>query len=223
MLGRGGFAFNVAIKIIDKRMMKANNESRKVASEVDIHFHLHHPSILELLTFFEDDDNVYLVMELCAQARRVLEQVVKGLEYLHERKIMHRDLKLSNILLTEDFDVKIADFGLACRLNDNAGEQRTMCGTPNYISPEVIMRHSYGPATDVWSLGCMFYTVLIGRPPFDSNVVKSTLNKVLSADFELPDYISPIAKDLIQKLLTKKSGLPVATWESNCFWWRRRG
>ncbi|KAJ3204106.1 hypothetical protein HDU67_009773, partial [Dinochytrium kinnereticum] len=246
MLGRGGFGFvfkargrlgtsaqahrDVAIKMIDKRLMRAANMSRKVANEVEVHWSLQHPSILRLLTYFEDDENVYLVMELCengelyryvqgrnqplteAEARRVMEQVVEGLWYLHSNGIIHRDLKLSNILLTDMFDIKIADFGLAVKLNDPNGEQKTMCGTPNYISPEIVSRQPYGLSADFWSLGCMLYTVLTGKPPFDSKVVKNTLDKVTRAEYTLPDHLSASARDLIQKLLMKEpqKRLPLA-------------
>jgi polo-like kinase 4 len=133
--------------------MKEAHMSARVANEVEIHWQLRHPSILELLTYFEDSTNVYLVMELCpngelfkfiqtrqrplseSEARKVLEEVVEGLKYLHGHGIIHRDLKLSNLLLTKDLGVKIGDFGLAVKLEHPGGEQKTMCGTPNYISP----------------------------------------------------------------------------------------
>uniref|UniRef100_A0A2C9KH76 Protein kinase domain-containing protein n=1 Tax=Biomphalaria glabrata TaxID=6526 RepID=A0A2C9KH76_BIOGL len=78
-----------------------------------------------------------------------------------------------------------------------------MCGTPNYISPEIAMRSAHGLEADVWSLGCMLYTFLVGRPPFDTDAVKSTLNRVISAEYRLPSHLSPEAKDLIQGLLCK--------------------
>lgn len=136
--------------------MKRAGMTQRVTNEVEIHWQLDHPSILSLYSYFEDSTNVYLVMELCQQgelykyiqkrgqplseneARGVLKSIVRGLEYLHSHGIIHRDLKLSNLLLTDKMDVKIADFGLAVKLNTPEGEQKTMCGTPNYISPWVI-------------------------------------------------------------------------------------
>ncbi|KAJ3158441.1 Serine/threonine-protein kinase plk4 [Geranomyces michiganensis] len=235
MLGRGGFGFvhraisksagtygrEVAIKMIDKRLMKAANMSRRVANEVEVHWQLHHPSILELYNYFEDHSFVYLVMEICQngelyqyihhrkcpltepEARGVVAQVVRGLLYLHAHGIIHRDLKLSNLLLTENLDVKIADFGLAVKLNELDGEQKTMCGTPNYISPEIVSRLPYGLTSDVWSLGCMVVTLLTGKPPFESKAVKSTLDKVTRVEYTLPANLSPDVRDLVHRLLQK--------------------
>ncbi|KAJ3293304.1 Serine/threonine-protein kinase plk4 [Borealophlyctis nickersoniae] len=243
LLGRGGFGFvhratskskgtygrEVAIKLIDKRLMKAANMTRRVANEVEIHWQLRHKSILELYNYFEDDSYVYLVMELCKngelyryiqqqksplsepEARGTATQLIEGMLYLHANGIIHRDLKLSNLLLTDKFDLKIADFGLAVKLSDPDGEQKTMCGTPNYISPEIVSRQPYGLASDVWSLGCMLVTIMTGTPPFESQAVKNTLDKVSRADYRLPESLSPEAKDLIHRLLQKdpKRRLPL--------------
>jgi serine/threonine protein kinase len=200
--------------------MRKANLTRRVANEVEIHWQLDHPSILKLHNYFEDSDYVYLVMELCSngelykllrvsgklsesQTRGILYQIVSGLSYLHSNGIIHRDLKLSNILLANSNHLKIADFGLAVKLNDPSAEQKTMCGTPNYISPEIVSRLPYGLASDTWALGCMMVTILTGSPPFQSDLVKNTLEKVSRAQYTLPDYLSHEAKDLIFCLLQK--------------------
>jgi len=173
LLGKGGFAcvyrarchrtgHQVAIKEIDIWTMKKQNMIDRVRQEVKIHSQLKHPSILELYTFFEDCRHVYLVLELChngellqylkhngnklseIEARYILKQVVEGLLYLHKHNIVHRDMTLTNLLLTKDMRVKIADFGLATQLNSRDEKHMTMCGTPNYISPEVATRSSHG-------------------------------------------------------------------------------
>jgi len=101
-------------------------------------------------------------------------------------------------------DVKIADFGLATRLSTPLEKHYTLCGTPNYISPEIATRNPHGLESDVWSLGCLLYTCLVGKPPFDSgDSVRSTLNKVAGGEYKLPNHLSHEAKDLICKLLQK--------------------
>ncbi|XP_043289776.1 serine/threonine-protein kinase PLK4 [Venturia canescens] len=233
LLGKGGFAsvyrakclrtgMEVAIKMIDKKLTQAAGMEGRVYQEVAIHSRLKHPAILELYAFFEDANYVYLVLELChngelhrflkaqgslalpeEQAGRIMRQVVQGLLYLHSHQILHRDMSLSNLLLTRDMQVKIADFGLATQLTRPDEKHLTMCGTPNYISPEVATRASHGLEADVWSLGCMLYTLLIGKPPFDTDAVKSTLTRVVMADYAMPSHLSDNAKDLIDKLLKK--------------------
>jgi len=232
LLGKGGFASvyrakcistgqDVAIKMVDKKQMAAAGMSGRVRQEVAIHSRLKHPSILNLITFLEDENYVYLVLELCENgelarflkqnntvfseqdARTVFTQVVSGTLYLHSHGIMHRDLTLANLMLTRDMDVKIGDFGLATVVSRGGERHMTMCGTPNFISPEVATRSSHGLEADVWGLGCLLYTVLVGRPPFDTAGVRSTLTKVVMADFSLPDSLSSDVKDLIKALLKK--------------------
>jgi polo-like kinase 4 len=164
LLGKGGFANvyrarckhngqEVAIKMIDKKLMRAAGMVARVQNEVEIHCQLKHPSILELYKFFEDQKYVYLVLEMChngelqqylnshsrvlseREAAVYLTQIIDGLEYLHSHGIVHRDLTLSNLLLTRDMSVKIADFGLATKLQMPDEKHLTMCGTPNFISP----------------------------------------------------------------------------------------
>lgn len=231
-LGKGGFAhvyrarclksgIFVAIKMIDKMLMANAGMVGRVRQEVTIHSRLKHPAILELYTFFEDAHYVYLILELAHNgelakhfklgtrglsekaAADIFKQVVSGVLYLHSHNIIHRDLSLNNLLLTKDLNVKIADFGLATQLNAPDEKHVTMCGTPNYISPEVASRDVHGLPADVWGLGCMLYTLLVGSPPFHTQHVKTTLNRVINADYKIPLDLSYNAQDLLQKLLCK--------------------
>lgn len=135
-----------------------------------------------------------------AQTANILMQIVNGLLYLKKNNIVHRDLSTANILLTRDFKVKIADFGLAADANE---KHNTMCGTPNFISPEVLSRTTHGIQSDVWGLGCIMYALLMGQAPFESNDVKSTWARVMKEDVRIPGYISCEAKDLLGRLLCK--------------------
>ncbi|KAF5923358.1 hypothetical protein HPG69_006527 [Diceros bicornis minor] len=232
LLGKGSFAgvyraesihtgLEVAIKMIDKKAMYKAGMVQRVQNEVKIHCQLKHPSILELYNYFEDNNYVYLVLEMCHngemnrylknrmkpfsenEARHFMHQIITGMLYLHSHGILHRDLTLSNLLLTRNMNIKIADFGLATQLKMPHEKHYTLCGTPNYISPEIATRSAHGLESDVWSLGCMFYTLLTGRPPFDTDTVKNTLNKVVLADYEMPTFLSREAKDLIHQLLRR--------------------
>ncbi|EDV21411.1 uncharacterized protein TRIADDRAFT_30306, partial [Trichoplax adhaerens] len=229
LLGKGGFGCVykgkskvtgqlVAVKMIDKQKAIDADMIARVVKEVEIHCQLKHPSIVELYNYFEDSNYVYLIMELCEkgefqhhlkakgkiaedQARRFLAQIVKGLLYLHSHDIVHRDLSLSNLLLTNDLDVKISDFGLATKLAVRGETHLTMCGTPNYISPEIANRSPHGLESDVWSLGCILYTFLVGKPPFDTKAIRTTLNKVVSGSYTIPPHLCAESEDLINRLL----------------------
>lgn len=132
-----------------------------------------------------------------------MKQIVDGLLYLHSHKIVHRDMKLPNLLVTGDMRVKIADFGLATQLKTTTEKHMTMCGTPNYMPPEVASRISHGLPADVWSLGIIMYTLLVGRPPFDTDAVASTLQKVITSELMIPIHMSHEARDLLGRLLQK--------------------
>ncbi|KAF5276204.1 hypothetical protein FQR65_LT04009 [Abscondita terminalis] len=232
LLGKGGFAtvyhatciksgVECAIKMIDKKLMQSTGMVHRVKQEVTIHSRLKHPSILELYTFFEDVNFVYLVLELChngelqqylkrnnevlsePEASHIMKQIVEGIQYLHSHNILHRDMSLSNLLLTKNMQVKIADFGLATQLSRPDEKHLTLCGTPNFISPEVASRNLHGLETDVWGLGCLLYTLLVGTPPFEDHAVRSTLNRVVSANYSIPNFLSSEVKDLINSLLQK--------------------
>ena len=141
-----------------------------------------------------------------------MRQILRGVEYLHARNIVHRDLKLENILLSDTSSsaiVKIADFGLARFFADDS-ELRTICGSPLYVAPEILDvgadMGAYTPAVDMWSVGVILYILLSGNSPFDNEDEQVLFQKIRSADYSLDDYIwehvSADAKDCVKKLLT---------------------
>ncbi|ETO13665.1 hypothetical protein RFI_23704 [Reticulomyxa filosa] len=145
-------------------------------------------------------------------ASHVIRQVVSGLQHLHERGFVHRDLKPDNIMYStkdEDSPVKVIDFGLAG--NTIGGPCTTPCGTAHYAAPEVLENQSYGIEVDIWSLGVIIYTLLCGYPPFfdSSNNMKNLYHSIKKAKFTFPspqwDSISDGAKDLIKKCLVKNA------------------
>lgn len=127
-----------------------------------------------------------------------------AIKYIHQNRIVHRDMKLGNLFLTDKMEVKVGDFGLAAKIEFNGERKRTVCGTPNYIAPEVIdgkAGHSF--EVDIWSFGVIMFAMLFGRPPFETSDVKQTYKRIKSKDYEFPSTVAvcPQAKDLIEKIL----------------------
>ena len=206
-----------ALKVIEKKE-SFDKIKKRLTNEIEIHISLRHPNVISLYNHFEDDDNYYLLLELCERGdmhthlkskgvfseneiRNFGRQLAEGLLYLHSNNVIHRDLKLCNILLTDDDSIKICDFGLAVKLKTQGEEHDTICGTPNYISPEIINKTPYNHKSDCWALGCILYAFATGNPPFEGKTVKETLKKVQKLDFQLPSNVSPSLKDLLQRLI----------------------
>ncbi|KAJ2058783.1 hypothetical protein GGI17_004835 [Coemansia sp. S146] len=210
----------VAVKVVDKRALKDNAAELRLAAEVAIHESLSHAGVVPLYDSFEDERFVYLVMEHCSggdlwrylrqrgsggelaalaegEARHVMRQTAGAVAYLHTHGVLHRDLKLANILLTQSMDVRVADFGLATWVGHV--EPTTMCGTPSYISPEILARQPYGLEADVWALGCLLVTLLTGSQPFRDSGRRITEDVV--AGIRLPRGVSEEARSLVRGLL----------------------
>lgn len=190
-------------------------------SEIKIHRSLSQQNIVAFNHYFEDSENVYILLELCTnqtmnellrrrkrltemEVQCYLSQILSAIEYIHKNKVIHRDLKLGNLFLSEKMEIKLGDFGLATQLEFEGERKRTICGTPNYIAPEILESkngHSY--EVDMWSFGVIAYTLLIGKPPFETNDVKTTYRRIKMNAYQFPDNvtISPAAKHLIQKIL----------------------
>ncbi|CAM9279186.1 unnamed protein product [Ectocarpus sp. 13 AM-2016] len=234
LLGKGGFAhcYKVtcvetarpyAMKIVPKSTLVKSRARQKLQTEIKIHRTLQHPRVVRFEMFFEDRENVYILLELCAnhlirktkrftedEARRYMLQILEATSYLHQHQIIHRDLKLGNVFLDRDWNIKMGDFGLATKLAQDSERKRTICGTPNYIAPEILegkAGHSY--QVDLWSAGVILYTMLVGRPPYESTDVKSTYRRILANVYTFPDSVpvSDSAKDLVGRLLQVKPEL----------------
>ena len=135
------------------------------------------------------------------KARRFFQQIVCAVEYCHRHKIVHRDLKPENLLLDENLNVKIADFGLSNIMTDG-NFLKTSCGSPNYAAPEVISGKLYaGPEVDVWSCGVILYVLLVGRLPFDDEYIPDLFRKISSGTYSTPSFVSAGARHIIHKML----------------------
>lgn len=135
------------------------------------------------------------------EARRFFQQMLCAVEYCHRHKIVHRDLKPENLLLDDNLNVKIADFGLSNIMTDG-NFLKTSCGSPNYAAPEVIGGKLYaGPEVDVWSCGVILYVLLVGRLPFDHEHIPTLFAKIARGSYMVPTWMSPGATTLIKKML----------------------
>ncbi|XP_055613204.1 serine/threonine-protein kinase polo isoform X2 [Uranotaenia lowii] len=227
--GKGGFAKCYEImdvvtaevfagKIVSKKLMMKHNQKEKMTQEIRIHQSLHHRNIVGFHSFFDDPLNIYIVLELCKkrsmmelhkrrkiitdyECRYYIHQVLTGVKYLHDRHIIHRDLKLGNLFLNDDLHVKIGDFGLATKIEFEGERKKTLCGTPNYIAPEILNKKGHSYEVDVWSIGCVMYTLLVGQPPFETKSLKDTYTKIRKCDYRLPATLRSSAAEMICSML----------------------
>uniref|UniRef100_A0A8C7I426 Serine/threonine-protein kinase PLK n=1 Tax=Oncorhynchus kisutch TaxID=8019 RepID=A0A8C7I426_ONCKI len=231
LLGKGGFARcyemtdlssnkMYAVKVIPQSRVSKPHQRDKITNEIELHKTLHHKHVVKFSHHFEDQDNIYIFLELCSrkslahiwkarhtltdpEVRYYLRQIISGLKYLHNRGILHRDLKLGNFFVNENMELRLGDFGLAAKLETVEQRKKTICGTPNYLAPEVLNRQGHGTESDVWSLGCVMYTLMCGNPPFETLDLKETYKCIKEVKYNLPSTLSPAAQKLISGILQK--------------------
>ncbi|GFS95237.1 hypothetical protein NPIL_197394 [Nephila pilipes] len=227
-IGKGNFAKvklakhlptgkEVAIKIIDKTQLNPSS-LQKLFREVRIMKILDHPNIVKLFQVIETEKTLYLVMEYASggevfdylvahgrmkekEARAKFRQIVSAVQYCHQKRIIHRDLKAENLLLDGEMNIKIADFGFS---NEFVPGQKldTFCGSPPYAAPELFQGKKYdGPEVDVWSLGVILYTLVSGSLPFDGANLKELRERVLRGKYRIPFYMSTDCENLLKKFL----------------------
>ncbi|XP_061870146.1 serine/threonine-protein kinase SIK2 isoform X1 [Colius striatus] len=227
-LGKGNFAVvklarhritrsEVAIKIIDKSQLDAVN-LEKIYREVQIMKMLDHPHIIKLYQVMETKSMLYLVTEFAkngeifdylashgrlseSEARRKFWQILSAVEYCHGRKIVHRDLKAENLLLDNNMNIKIADFGFG-NFYSSGEPLTTWCGSPPYAAPEVFEGQQYeGPQLDIWSMGVVLYVLVCGALPFDGPTLPILRQRVLEGRFRIPYFMSEECEHLIRRML----------------------
>jgi polo-like kinase 1 len=130
------------------------------------------------------------------EIRFYLLQLIGALQHLHRALIIHRDLKLGNLFISAGMKLKIGDFGLATKLTAPDERRKTVCGTPNYIAPEILEgKDGHSFPVDTWSTGVIIYTLLVGKPPFESKDVKSTYKRILANSYAFPSNVT-VASDI---------------------------
>ncbi|RKF73549.1 putative serine threonine protein kinase [Golovinomyces cichoracearum] len=240
LLGRGAFAVcyegqntstnkKYALKMV-KTQMPYKKMEQKFQTELQIHSKMNHANIVKFHRAFSYQKCTYIVLELCPngslmdmvkkrkfitepEVRFWTVQMAGAVKYMHGKGIIHRDLKMGNIFLDKNMNVKVGDFGLAALLMSGkdwqACRRKTLCGTPNYIAPEILSKEKGGHdhAVDIWSLGIIIFAMLTGKPPFQSNSPDEIYRRARELDYEWPsldkseNFISEETKDLVSKLL----------------------
>ncbi|KAI9025790.1 camp-dependent protein kinase 6 [Phycomyces nitens] len=206
-----------ALKVLKKSEIVRLKQVEHTRNERAVLLTISHPFIVNLWGTFQDSTYLYMVMdyvpggELFSYLRKqktfpddvakfYSAQVLLALVYMHSKNIVYRDLKPENILLDAQGNIKITDFGFAKILKDD--RTWTLCGTPDYLAPEVIQSKGYGKSVDYWSLGVLIYEMLAGHPPFYDESQFRLYEKILTKEPKFPDTFSDDAKDLLKHLLT---------------------
>ncbi|KAF4738804.1 hypothetical protein FOZ63_004025 [Perkinsus olseni] len=193
-----------ALKILKKAAIIKLKQVDHIISEKSILKVIHHPNIVNLYGSFQDKRYLYLAMEAGRFTNEISRfyaaQIVSIFEYLHNKDIIYRDLKPENILLTPDGYLKLTDFGFAKVIHHT--RTYTLCGTPEYIAPEVLLNKGHGKAVDWWTLGILTYEMIVGYPPFVDEDPMGIYQKILSGKIVFPRYFDKDAKSLVKRLLT---------------------
>ena len=203
-----------------KEVSRAQNTADQIRSEINVHRRIRHPNIVRLHGYFHTSHGVVLVMQYCSEgtlyqklteapnkrfdektAARFTRHICRAIKYLHEQNVAHRDLKLENILL-EKGNAIVADLGWSREINEKTS-RHTVCGTLDYLSPEMLNGNPHTCATDVWSLGAMVYEMLFGVTPFFRVSHQNTMSAIRTEEVVLPAEISESAASLLRDMLQK--------------------
>eukprot|EP00005_Dracoamoeba_jomungandri_P010332 CAMPEP_0174273608 /NCGR_PEP_ID=MMETSP0439-20130205/55147_1 /TAXON_ID=0 /ORGANISM="Stereomyxa ramosa, Strain Chinc5" /LENGTH=445 /DNA_ID=CAMNT_0015364877 /DNA_START=50 /DNA_END=1387 /DNA_ORIENTATION=- len=211
---------DVALKVLPLRMIEECGIHHQLSREIQIQSHLCHENVLRLYGYFYDKISIFLVLEYAPggelykhikASKKLTEKaasgyildVVNGLSYCHSKHVIHRDIKPENLLIGENGKLKVADFGWSV-IQKNS-RRSTLCGTLDYLAPEMSEKRCYDKQIDVWGVGVLLYEMLVGDPPFEHEDVAETHRRIVDGDYRIPMFVSKEAKDLIQRLLVYKA------------------
>ncbi|RDB24664.1 Serine/threonine-protein kinase ark1 [Hypsizygus marmoreus] len=207
----------LALKTLYKSEIVQGKVEKQIRREIEIQQNLRHPNVLRLYGYFHDTKRIFLMLEFAGKGElykqlskhgcfsekrssRYIDQMADALSYLHAKHVIHRDIKPENLLLGINGELKIGDFGWSVHAPGN--RRKTLCGTLDYLPPEMIESREHDHKVDLWALGVLTYEFLIGNPPFeDRSSVQNTYRRIAKVDLKLPASISLEARDLIARLL----------------------
>lgn len=231
LLGQGTFAKvyyarsvktgqGVAIKVIDKEKIVKVGLIEQIKREISVMRLIKHPNVVNLYEVMATKTKIYFVMEYAKggelfnkvakgrlkenTARKYFQELMNAVDFCHSRGVYHRDLKPENLLLDENEDLKISDFGLSALADSKRqdGLLHTTCGTPAYVAPEVINRKGYdGVKADIWSCGVILYVLLAGYLPFHNSNLMELYRKIGKADYKCPSWFPPEVRKLLARIL----------------------
>ena len=211
------------IKILIKRDIFEQKLINQINKEISIMYNVNHPYSVKLVNHFEDNEKLYLIMELASNGnlynfiqknkkdkiknmdliKKLIIQTIEIIKYLHSLNIIYRDIKPENILLDKDYNVKLCDYGWATYFTP--GKFLTVyCGTPEYVSPEMLKKYPYNEKVDIWGIGVLIFELVFGYAPFSSNFNEDRYNNIKSGKIKWPDDLNEEyqkIKDLIEKIL----------------------
>ena len=209
----------VAIKVLNKEQLKSFGVEHQLKHEVEIHTRLKHKNILRLFGYFNDASRVFLVLDYASGgelykalkksehgrfseqlAAKYIFQLSSALRKCHKNHVVHRDIKPENLLLSSTGDLLLADFGWSQKHTD-MNKRETLCGTPDYLAPEMLQGESYAESVDIWAVGVLMFEFLAGVTPFYDKDQCITAQRISSAQYQFPSHFSDGARDLISKLL----------------------
>ncbi|XP_053119835.1 aurora kinase B [Hemicordylus capensis] len=210
--------FIVALKVLFKSQMEKEGVEHQLRREIEIQCHLSHPNILRLYNYFHDKSRVYLILEYAPRGElykelqkyqrfdekrtaTYMEELADALIYCHSKKVIHRDIKPENLLMGLKGELKIADFGWS--VHAPSLRRKTMCGTLDYLPPEMIEGKAHNEKVDFWCIGILCYEFLVGHPPFEGACHLETYRRIVAVDFKFPPFVTEGARDLITKLLRR--------------------
>uniref|UniRef100_A0AAV2M6I3 non-specific serine/threonine protein kinase n=1 Tax=Knipowitschia caucasica TaxID=637954 RepID=A0AAV2M6I3_KNICA len=210
--------FISALKVLFKKQLEKAGVEHQLRREVEIQSHLRHPNILRLYGYFHDASRVYLILEFAPKGQLYCElqrcgrfsedrsatyimELADALKYCHSKNVIHRDIKPENLLLGANGELKIADFGWS--VHAPSARRSTLCGTLDYLPPEMIEGKPHDQNVDLWSLGVLCYEFLVGQPPFEAKTHDETYRRISRVEYSYPPQytFSEGAKDLVSKLL----------------------
>ncbi|CAD6238985.1 GSCOCG00008590001-RA-CDS [Cotesia congregata] len=213
--------FIIAMKVLFINQIEEGKIEHQVRREIEIQTHLRHPNILRMYGYFYDDRRVYFILEFAPNGELYkalkaapngrfddkrtapyIRQLADAMKYCHSKKVIHRDIKPENLLLGRDGELKIADFGWS--VHAPSSRRETLCGTLDYLPPEMVLGKSHDHTVDLWGAGVLCYELLTGNPPFMAKTYEGTRSKIVNAQCTFPNYVSEGARDLISKLIVVK-------------------